>query len=71
VIGKLVVVGSGADAMGEVERVDPDGDRTGLGVRCLRGYLAGAILACLRVGDGPNAGYEATVYDASRVMAGP
>jgi len=71
VIGKLVVVGAGAEAMGEVERVDADGDRTGLGVRCLRGYLAGAMLACLRVGDGPTAGYEAAVYDASRVIAGP
>jgi hypothetical protein len=76
VIGKVVVVGAGSDgngssAMGEVERVDPDGDRIGLGVRCLRGYLAGAILACLRVGDGPSAGYEAAVFDASRVIAGP
>jgi hypothetical protein len=71
VLGKLIVVRSGAEAMGEIERVDPDGDRTGLGVECLRGYLAGAILACLRVSDGPSAGYEAAVFDASRVIAGP
>jgi hypothetical protein len=73
---RLIVVGAGAGAMGEVQRVVVDEagatvERHGLGVKCLRGYIAGAMLACLRVGEGPTAGYEAVTYDASRIVNGP